>query len=148
MSGPGPVNAVRNLIDQHGWAVIGVFPTSVDDGPPFSYTVGMTDRGLPELAVYGLDLRSAGGVLNAVAAHVLTAGELPRGKAIDGLLAGGLPLVAITMTDTSDLSNVRALYGAVMAAQQIVWPDKSGLMPWQQWDLGDAQPLKGNPPHE
>lgn len=89
MSGPGPVNAVRNLIDQHGWAVIGVFPTSVDDGPPFSYTVGMTDRGLPELAVYGLDPRSAAGVLNAVAGHVLTAGELPRGKAIDGLLAGG-----------------------------------------------------------
>lgn len=133
----------RRLIDAHGWAVIGVFPTRPEDGVPFSYTVGLTDRGLPELAIYGLPPHTAGGVLNAVARHALDHGELRCGEPTLGLLARGLPVVAIAMDDTEDLTTVRALYGVVLAAQQIVWPDCDGRMPWQDWNLGASQPLRG-----
>jgi len=136
----------RQLIDTHGWAVIGVFPTCAEDGPPFSYTAGLTDKGLPELAIYGLPPHTAGGVLNAAARYALDHGELPCGKPISGLLAGGLSVVALTMDDTDDLSTVRAIYGVVLAAQQIVWPDAHNRMPWQDWDLGAAQPLHGGQP--
>ncbi|WP_099020827.1 DUF4262 domain-containing protein [Mycolicibacterium palauense] len=136
----------RRLIDTHGWAVIGVFPTSAEDGPPFSYTVGLTDRGLPELAIYGLPPHTAHGVLNAAARKALDHGQLPCGEPLSEVLAGGLTVVALTMDDTDDLTTVRALYGAVLAAQQILWPDAHGRMPWQDWDLGDIQPLHGGVP--
>lgn len=50
------------------------------------------------------------------------------------------------MDDTEDLTTVRALYGVVLAAQQVVWPDSDGRMPWQGWNLGAAQPLRGGQP--
>lgn len=146
MNTADPYRDTRRLIDAHGWAVIGVFPTCAEDGPPFSYTVGLTDRGLPELAIYGLPPQTAGGVLNVAARHAVDNGELPCGQPITGLLAGGLPVVAVAMEDTDDLTTVRGLYGVVLAAQQIVWPDSQGRMPWEDWNLGTAQPLLGGQP--
>lgn len=146
MNTADPYHDTRRLIDTHGWAVIGVFPTCAEDGPPFSYTVGLTDRGLPELAIYGLPPQTAGGVLNVAARHAVDNGELPCGQPITGLLAGGLPVVAVAMEDTDDLTTVRGLYGVVLAAQQIVWPDSQGRMPWEDWNLGTAQPLLGGQP--
>ena len=146
MNTADPYRDTRRLIDTHGWAVIGVFPTCAEDGPPFSYTVGLTDRGLPELAIYGLPPQTAGGVLNVAARHAVDNGELPCGQPITGLLAGGLPVVAVAIEDTYDLTTVRGLYGVVLAAQQIVWPDSQGRMPWEDWNLGTAQPLLGGQP--
>ncbi|MFN6548182.1 DUF4262 domain-containing protein [Mycolicibacterium nivoides] len=146
MNGVVRIEQLRRMIDHHGWAVIGVFPTTPTDGAPFSYTVGLTDRGLPELAVYGLQPRAAGGVLNTVARHAIDGGELAPGQRITGLLAGGLPLTVIEMTDTTDMTSVRELYGAVLAAQQVIWPDADGRMPWENWNLGTRQPLKGSQP--
>ncbi|MFN8090477.1 MAG: DUF4262 domain-containing protein [Mycobacterium sp.] len=138
---------LQTMIDEHGWAVVGVFPTTKDDGAPFSYTVGLTDKGLPELAVYGLDPVNGGSILNAVAQRMIDNGELHGGERLDGLLDGGLPLAVIDMGDTSDLSAVRRFYGAVLAARQIVWPDRQGRMPWESWDCPDeAQPLNNWPP--
>lgn len=140
------IEQLRRMIDNQGWAVIGVFPTKPADGAPFSYTVGLTDHGLPELAIYGLEPHAAGGVLNAVAQHAIDGGELAHGQRLDGLLAGELPLTVIAMNDTTELTSVRALYGAVLAAQQIIWPDTDGRMPWENWNLGPRQPLKGGHP--
>ena len=139
-------NDTQRLIDEHGWAVIGVFPTTTDEGPPFCYTVGLTERNLPELAIYGLDLKAGGGVLNAAARRLIDAGEPRPGEVLHGLLVGDLPLVTIDMTDTADLNAVRAHYGAVWAARQVIWPDSDGRMPWEGWDLGAVQPMKGQPP--
>lgn len=63
-------------------------PPAPEDGALFSYTVGLTDRGLPELAIYGLPPHAAGGLLNAVARHALDHGKLRCGESILGLLAG------------------------------------------------------------
>ena len=54
MNTADPYRDTRRLIDTHGWAVIGVFSTCAEDGPPFSYTVGLTAITLataPHLAV-------------------------------------------------------------------------------------------------
>lgn len=134
--------SVQKMIGEHGWAVIGVFPTAQDDGVPFSYTVGLTDKGLPELAVYGLDPVTGGAILNGVAQRMIDTGELRGGERLEGELAGGLPLAVIDMADTGDLTTVRRVYGAVLAARQIVWPDPQGRMPWEGWNVPDAaQPI-------
>src|SRR6185295_8302185 len=48
----------RAKIAAHGWTVIGGFPTPEDPGPSFAYTVGLSGKGLPEVAIYGLHTRS------------------------------------------------------------------------------------------
>lgn len=147
MSGGGPQDRVRDVIAAHGWAVVGVFPTAVaGDGPSFSYTVGLTGRDLPELAVYGLDPQTAGTILNALAAMLVGGGELVVGEKVHGVIGGGLALVAIEMTDATDLAAVCSVYGGVLAARQIVWPDAQGRMPWEGGDLGGVQPLLGVAP--
>jgi hypothetical protein len=138
---------LQSMIDEHGWAVVGVFPTASDDGVPFSYTVGLTDKGLPELAVYGLDPVNGGTILNAVAQRMIDHGEVRGGERIDGELANGLQLAVIDMGDTAELTAVRRFYGAVLAARQIVWPDPHGRMPWEGWSCpNEAQPLNNDPP--
>jgi hypothetical protein len=59
-----------------------------------------------------------------------------------------VPLVAVAMTDATDLNLVRELYEAVAAAVQVVWPDGTGVLPWEDGSrLTDAeQPVRGRPP--
>lgn len=136
-------------IDKFGWAVVGVFPAEDDPGVPFAYTVGLSAKGLPELALYGLGSPVAGAILNDVARGMVTADSAVRGgDQLRGLLAGDLPIGVLEMTNTTDLTGVCRMYGAVSAAVQLVWPDKAGLMPWDEGYAipADRQPLHGSPP--
>ena len=129
--------------------MIGVFSTPEDPGPSFAYTVGLSGKGLPELAIYGLHAQIAHSLLNEVARRMVESGSaLQNGERIEGVLADDVPLVAVAMTDATDLNLVRELYGAVAAAVQVVWPDGAGVLPWEDGSrLTDAeQPVRGRPP--
>ena len=43
---------LRGVLDKHNWVVIGVHEERYR--PPYSYTLGLTDRELPELVITGL----------------------------------------------------------------------------------------------
>lgn len=128
------VEDTRAKITKYGWSVVGVFPTAEGDGVPFAYTVGLTAKQLPELAIYGLHSRVSHPVLNAAARQMVEAGApLVSGQRVKGVLAGGVELAAVEMTDrTEDLSMVRQVYGSLGAAVQLCWPDVDGLFPWEQ----------------
>jgi hypothetical protein len=132
-------------IEKRGWALVGVFPTEESPGVPFTYTVGLTALGLPEFAMYGLNAQTAGALLNEIAGRARDGLLPPVGEPILDCLHGGLELTAIKMTDTSDLNSVRAVYGSLEEAHQIVWPDTAGRMPWAPgYDLAhEVQPLHG-----
>lgn len=139
----------RSKIAVHGWTVVAVFPTSGDPGPSFAYTVGLSAKQLPELAIYGLPAQVAHPVLNEVARRMVASGAaLQSGERIEGVLVGDVPLVAVTMTDATDLHHVRELYGAVAAAVQVVWPDSVGILPWEEGSQVTelVQPVRGCPP--
>jgi hypothetical protein len=138
----------RAKIAAHGWTVIGVFPTPEDPGPLFAYTVGLSGKGLPELAIYGLHAQIAHSLLNEVARRMVESGTaLQNGDRIEGVLFDDVALVAVAMTDTTDLNLVRECYGAVAAAVQVVWPDRAGVLPWEEGSrLTDTdQPVRGRP---
>lgn len=60
---------IRQLIAEHGWAVQGVLHTATE--PPFSYTVGLTGAGLPELIVVGVSHQVGVTMLNKLAQQSL-----------------------------------------------------------------------------
>jgi hypothetical protein len=135
----------RPLIDKYGWAVRQVFPTRPDEGVAFCYTVGLTAKGLPELSIYGLPMDEGHAILNEVAARMIERGsEFRAGELIDGILVG-TPLLVIEMGDTHELTAVENLYGEVRA-RQLVWSDREGRMPWEDWDNPPwVQPIRDRP---
>jgi len=58
---------IRGQVDKHCWVVIGVRRHRYR--PPYSYTVGLTSHGKPELVVTGLPQQRAADLLSDVAAH-------------------------------------------------------------------------------
>ena len=54
-----------------------------------------------------------------------------------------MPLVAVAMTDATDLNLVRECYGAVAAAVQVVWPDCAGVLPWEEGSSADRRRAAG-----
>lgn len=71
---------MRELMVRHGWAIQGVEGDRIH--PPYAYTLGLTQCGLPELVVTGMALRRAAELLNSVAAHVVHAEPPAPGERI------------------------------------------------------------------
>jgi len=122
---------LRDKIDRRGWALVSVFGTAEDPTPPFTYTVGLTAVGHPELIVYGLPPQVAGAILNRAGDRIRAGDPVMAGQRLTGLVQGGLQLVALRAADTSALTTVRAIYGASDDVLQLVWPDAAGRMPWE-----------------
>ena len=148
---PGPQSPDRvfrellGLIDRFGWAV-----RHVGEGkgePAFSYTVGLTAMGHPEVIVVGLPSDAAQGFLNLVGSLVRDGERFPAGLKTTELADGDAPVVFIEALDTSGLTAAQQVYGQIEAVQ-LVWPDSAGHLPWvDDYNNSPAsQPLLGPPP--
>lgn len=133
---------LRGLLDQHPWVVIGVHEEQYR--PPYSYTLGLTDRELPEVVITGLPHKQAADVLTWAASDLLGGGTLPPGKRIrpgDGLLAE----VVKVAEPGAHLDVAADLYGPELAAIQLVYTDEDGHWPWDRRFRGGrgGQPVLG-----
>src|ERR1700733_23116 len=79
------IDHLRQTLAEECWVVISVQREKYR--PPYSYTVGLTDHGKPEIVVTGLPQQRAADVLNGVAAHFVHADPPPPGERVP--LAGG-----------------------------------------------------------
>jgi hypothetical protein len=119
------LEAIRELVEKHGWAVQFV----ESDRTPYAYTVGLHERGLPELLVTGLPPQSAARLLNSVAAYLLEGGRPVPGELIS--IAGGSALEVVQVQHPDAHMNVAvAFYGTDLQALQLVWADDRGHRPW------------------
>lgn len=135
----------RKTIKEHGWAVPGVIPSPTSPG--FNYTIGLTEAGLPELLISGLDLRIGCGLLNLVARRHAGA-ELKPGDVVDDILADGLKLRVREATIGDHIQQALNYYNdphnrhGRVRLLQLVWPDENGAYPGEfVWSLGTAQKL-------
>ena len=120
---------VKGLLEEHPWVVIGV---ERDGGrPPYSYTVGLTEFGRPELLITGLSKERAAKVLITVADTVLDAEALTVGTRIQ--LPGKRPGEVVRVAEPSvHLPVATDLYGDQAAALQLVYADIRGRWPWDK----------------
>ncbi|MBE1550516.1 hypothetical protein GGC64_004556 [Mycobacterium sp. OAS707] len=134
------LDELRASVRLHSWVVQGV----EDDRLPFAYTIGLHDRGLPELLVTGLPQDSAAGLLNDVAAAAVGGRVFQPGAHI---AVGDGPLLEIVEVDNPDahLNFAVALGGPDIRALQLVWCDDRGRWPWAAgWGPGQLrQPVLG-----
>lgn len=126
-------------IEDYGISVQGVFPTKDDDGPLFSYTIGMTLVSKPEIILFDFDLEDACRLLNCVW-DGLEHAELETGKAIDfdGYLSMALFFMDIPDEAAKEYACGAYNYFPEAKAVQMILPDVEGRFPWQE---GCAKPF-------
>jgi hypothetical protein len=143
---PGLTDLVR-LIREHGWAVRHVGPGPEPGRAAFSYTVGLTAMGHPEVVITGLPFDHAQTFLNNVGADVRDGKRFEPGLVTEDLTSPGASVVFLAVSDTTGLTAAKQVYGRVQAVQ-MVWPDGAGRLPWVEGynNRPDTQPLLGASP--
>jgi hypothetical protein len=135
------LDELREMISDHGWAVQYV----EDDKRPFAYTIGLHDRGLPELLIYALTPDVAVRVLNSIAHMMVDDGAvLVPSMHIDYEDRFLIEVVEIEHPDVHLKFAIR-LCGPDVRALQLVWADPHRRFPWEPgWSHGRRrQPVLG-----
>ena len=132
------------IIDEHGWAVRNVLAGATPEDVGFSYTVGLTAFGHPEVIILGMPFESAQDFLNLIGGEVRRGARFEHGTVTGEFTDDDSPVVFIRAEDTVRLSAVEQVYGRV-SALQMIWPDSTGRLPWQHGyrNPPEAQPLLG-----
>ncbi|WIY06037.1 DUF4262 domain-containing protein [Amycolatopsis mongoliensis] len=138
----GYLQRLRDGVAGRGWLVQGVEGSG--SYPPWAYTVGLSEYGLPELVVTGLPVPDAAGLLNDLAAHSLHESPPSSGERVP--LRGGSLIEVVRLAEPSvHLVFAVALYGPEIRALQLVHADSQGRFPWSP-DCRDGrggQPVLG-----
>jgi Domain of unknown function (DUF4262) len=119
------LNRLRKEIASHGWVVHYV----EDERMPFAYTIGLHQRGLPELLTTGLDPRRAGWLLNTFAKRALADRRPVPGNQVWLPAATRVELVGVARPDVHLVMAV-GIEGPDISAIQLVWADGRGRWPW------------------
>ena len=134
---------IRELVARHGWAIRHVLPDTASAHASFSYTVGLTSRGWPELIITGLPTAVADAFIrNAIDTQVEN-GAFKAGDRTDELSESG-EVMFIPVGDVSGMTATTDIVG-VFSALQLVWPDSAGQFPWhpRYRNPSASQPLLG-----
>lgn len=127
---------VRTDIMRYGWHDIGVFPTVDEPGVPFNYTIGLTERGLPELIIFGLPGTAAHQLLRCAIADIERDGEISDGALTDQVLRDYLCVyreLPRALASVEHMCWADAYYADRQDVRmfQVVWPDRNGRFPWE-----------------
>lgn len=142
------------MIEQQGWALQPV-PARPDLDPPvagYAYTIGLESAfGFPEIVVFGLTPVAARGLVGEVVGLLADGVEVPVGALFTGLLDSGLrsALLPVDLGLVGELFEAATAWygGSAYRMVQLVWPDRSGWMPWEPgFDrrVALAQPVLGS----
>ncbi|MFC7262772.1 DUF4262 domain-containing protein [Streptomyces lutosisoli] len=120
-------------IQEHGWSVVMV--PADDEGPGFAYTIGLWHtHGVPELAMFGLDIETMHIMLNALGHQAAAGAVLENGRTCHDVIEGR-PVIL----KAADLRWYREFFGRAISfyrrppfpVLQVVWPDAKGRFLWQ-----------------
>lgn len=142
--------AISNFVEQGRWGVIGVGASETDS--PFSYTVGLHYKKLPELIMVGISPQIAIRILNDCAEKMVVNGAgFKHGCLLDDL--ANMPLAIIDVIDSKKKECAVQAYNHYQhwdfGMQQLVMPDRSGKFPWEgdfELKMKEIQDVLGTPP--
>lgn len=142
---------IKQNIDRCGLHLFGIFGDA--ESPPFTYTIGFAAHGLPEVIVFGLDMRMVAPFLNRYYDEIVNQKTRDAGPAvIQGEDWFNMPMSVVNVeSGRADEFAHQAIYFAQDAGWkkpefvQWVWPDTKGKLPWQagyeKEKFGKVQPV-------
>jgi hypothetical protein len=145
-----PPADVKVLDDVEQFGVHIVHVPEDDEGPGFSFTVGLWETfQQPEVLVFGLPTEIAHGLLDGLTDEVDGDRRFAAGEKHDGLLVGyPVRFLELPKARFAEFLGVAmwAYEGDDFPAVQLVWPDKQGRWPWDagvREGFAEAQPIVG-----
>jgi Domain of unknown function (DUF4262) len=134
-------------IRQQGWVVQYIGDPQI----PWAYTIGLSDRGHPELVITGVDPGTSAVVLNTIAKACRSGVDISDLSALAEEF--GHPQVVLqprpvdpTWRVTNLFNITRAYFGSVPETMQVVMADTQGRFPWDPGhNLPVAQPVLWQP---
>jgi hypothetical protein len=144
------------MIETTGWLLEPV-AADLDTDPPFpgyGYTIGFEQTfGFPEVVIVGLKPVAAKGLAGLIADLLRGGTQIPVGELFRGLYDGEqrAALLPVDVASMGGLfASAAAWYGdAPFRVVQLVWPDRTGWMPWEPGvdpETAAVQILLGDPP--
>jgi hypothetical protein len=126
------LDLLRRIVRRRGWAIQFI----ESEQQPFAYTIGLHEKGLPELLLTGLPPETSARLLNSIVAQIVNNSTLLRpAMHIDYQGEFLLEVVEVDHPD-AHLKFAVAIYGPIRALQ-LVWTDKAPLWPWDRsWAQG------------
>lgn len=140
------LECLREKTFKRGWAVQYV----EHERRPFGYTIGLSEAGLPELLITGLEPLTTWKLLNTVAEYMVNETEPAPGDTITLPDDWFAEFVEVS-EPTAHLGFAVELCGYDIRALQVVWHDRYGHSPWcSEFNRGGPrQPVLGiRVPHE
>lgn len=145
-------NLIRKNLEKAPWTIIHVTPDGdLDPLPGFTYTLGLTTMGLPELVVTGnIPSDVIKGILDTVVDMAVDKGKFTEGIVdVGSVLASGEALRFYLRPVRSRLNVVRAYaiqadarYGNEAEYWQLLWADTQNILPTERgYSLTFLQPL-------
>lgn len=141
------------MIETNGWALEPVSPDHGTDPPrpAYSYSIGFPQAfDFPEVVIFGLTPVAIHGLLDLIADQLRSGVVIPVGTPLLGLFDNDLRCVfaPVDLEKHGDLflTAVRWHRGTAFPMVQMVWPDRSGWLPYESgFDTGLslAQPMIG-----
>ncbi|WP_405434080.1 DUF4262 domain-containing protein [Micromonospora sp. NBC_00617] len=129
-SAPTRDSRTVELVRDHGWSVL-----RVGGGIEFAYTIGLWHSfRRPEVVMFGLDGEGMQHWLNACVDHAREQGWPAEETPFHGVLDGfptQLRAVDPSWHDPLFGTAYRFYRGVTVPFQQLVWPDRNGLWPWE-----------------
>jgi len=142
-----PVDALHRAVQEHGWLVVS--GSLGDARTRVTTTVGLTARGLPELAVAGLDADTGGALLHELAGRLAGGQLVDDGAPVRDLLASGADPCLDEPVRPALTLPAADLYGEAVVVRQLVWADAEGRLPGDPgFAHADLQPLLAGEPVE
>jgi hypothetical protein len=124
-----------------GWGIVTMSPNPGDSYGGWSYTVGLTTRGFPELLSIGYD-----GQLEELGRQVWDEGRtFTDGDRITGVGAQPIEIRDVTVHAVRSPELALTLYGDTVRLQQMIVADADGLFPWESGNHW-SQPILDPPP--
>lgn len=124
-----PMADIPAIIARGEIKIFTIFPDH--DAPAFAYTVGMTDRGQPELVMSGFPLDLMGNLIFAASKRTE---PFLDGDQLDDIAS--CPLICRVFPAWAEacqpLIFARRYYGRLVPVCQIVCPDPDGRFPWDR----------------
>ncbi len=132
----------RRDIAKYGWLVIDVHEDD-EEGPGFHFTVGLTEKNLPELILYDVPSKTGGLLLNDVAQRLVAGERLDDGQPLPRVLERGYEPQLWSVVRLQDpLGAAFRLYGRDnVRVRQLVLPDADYRMPWEPDYSMPRQPM-------
>lgn len=121
----------ERIIAEFGHTIIGT-EHELPDGQmiSMSYSVGLSDMGLPELITFGIPAETARFLLNT-SAKKMKNGQLKTAVAMEEIANSPLFFMPVPKERTDGFLNVaNSRAGRDLDAIQLIWPDAKGRFPW------------------